>query len=421
MIEERPLWHDRTLMPDPSASAPETCDVLIVGGGITGLVAGLELRAAGLEVAICEAGAAGDGASGRAFGSIAIGSAAGLSELRARFGRERGERLWREASDTASAFADYVRTHRIDCDYRPSGHLRLAVRASHEAGLISDHRAWSELLGEDAVRLLSADELRDELPGTAFRLALLDEATATIDPYRYVASLLARFLAEGGRYLAHCAVNAVARCDDGWRIAHAAGHTRAREIVIATNGATGPLVPWLQRRIVPVGSYMIATEPLPPDVLGRFHDKRRVCTTAFTMKNYFRVDGDGRMIFGGRSSLSADLPAGKVAAELQASMLTYFPMLESVAIAYVWGGRLGFTFNNTPHLGTRDGLHYALGYCGRGLPMATEFGRAIAGTVLGRPTSAPEHRATAFPARWYYRGRPWFLPLAAAYYRHQDR
>lgn len=421
MIDERPLWHVRTRMHATSPSPLEACDALIVGGGITGLVAGIELRAAGLNVMICEASAPGEGASGRAFGSIAIGSAAAMADLIARFGRDRGTRLWLEASDAASALAAYIDRNSLDCDYRRTGHLRLAACASQESGLVADHRAWGAQLGEDAVHLLSADALRNELPGSAFRMALLDEATATIDPYRYVAALLARFLAEGGCYLSNCVVTAVVRGKDGFQIRHTGGETRAREVLVATNGQTGPLVPWLHRRVVQVGSYMVSTEPLPPATLALFHARRRVCTTAFTMKNYFRLDTEGQMVFGGRSSLSADRPLPMIAAELRSSMLGYFPMLEDIRIAHVWGGRLSFTFDNTPHLGQHDGLHHALGYCGRGLPMATQFGRAIASRMLGGPDLAPEHAATIFPQRWYYRGKPWFLPLVAAYYRRKDR
>lgn len=420
-MREIALWQDGMPAVTDMADWHADCDVAIVGGGITGLVAALELRRAGATVQVFEAGVPGAGASGRAFGSVAIGSSSSLAALTRRHGTDRGERLWREASDAAQMFGQYVQENGLDCDYRVTGHLRLAVRAAHEAGLRADAGHWQRLLGSAAgVRLIGGEELRASVPGPAFRLALLDEATATIDPYRYVLALQAALGAAGGAYAAHCAVDGVRRSGTGFEVSHARGVTRCREVLIATNGATGDLVPWLRRRVIPVGSYMVATAPLPAALAAGFDARLRVCSTAFQMKNYFRLDSRQRLIFGGRARLAAGVSPRAVAAELRQAMLGYFPQLRDVALSHVWGGTLGFTFDGMPHLGRHDGMHYAMGCCGRGLPVATLFGRRIAAAMTGTPL-ADEHARLAFPARWYYRRKPWFLPLAAAYYRWQDK
>lgn len=419
MIAEYPLWHDGTVMPQ-TGSALERCDVLIAGGGITGLAAGIGLLEAGASVMVLDTMQPGQGASGRAFGSIALGSSSTLAALCSRHGRLQGERLWREASDAAAQFADYIALQGLDADYRRSGHLRLAVAASHEAGLRADHDAWRRVLGDEHIHLVSGDALRSALPGQQFRLGLLDQATATIDPYRYVASLLQRFNALGGSYVAGCAASAIVRSGDGFVTTHQAGKSYSREVIHATNGHTGTLVPWLRRRIFSVGSYMIATAPLPAELRAAFDPRRRVHTTAYNLKNYFRLDADGRLIFGGRANLSAGIASAAIAAELRDAMLRYFPMLEPVPLTHVWGGMLGFTFDGMPHIGSHRGMHYALGYCGRGLPMATLFGQQLARAIGGAGMNSL-HAGVKMPARWYYRRRPWFLPIAAAYYRWQDR
>lgn len=420
-MRETALWQDGMPAVADTAEWHGQCDVAIVGGGITGLVAALELRRAGATVQVCEAGAPGGGASGRAFGSVAIGSSSGLGALVRKHGAARGERLWRESSDAAQAFRRYVEEMGLDCDYRATGHMRLAVRAAHEPALRADAQHWQRLLGSAAgVRLVGGAELRASVPSDAFRLALLDEATATIDPYRYVLALLAALRAADGRYAAHCPVTALQRHAGGFDVTHARGVTRCREVLVATNGATGELVPWLRRRIIPVGSYMVATEPLPPALAAGFDARLRVCSTAFQLKNYFRLDSRQRLIFGGRAQLAAGASPHVVATELRRSMLGYFPQLHDVALTNVWGGTLGFTFDGMPHLGSVAGLHYAMGCCGRGLPVATLFGRQIAAALTGTPLQG-EHARLAFPSRWYYRRTPWFLPLAAAYYRWQDR
>ena len=419
MIAEYPLWYDRTEMP-ATGSALSRCDVLIVGGGITGLVAGIGLLQAGASVMVLDAMQPGQGASGRAFGSIALGSATSLSVLCNRHGPELGERLWREASDAAAQFATYIATQDLDADYRRSGHLRLAVAASHEAALRADHEAWRRVLGDESIDLVYGAALRMALPGTRFRLGLLDEGTATVDPYRYVASLLRRFMALGGSYVAGCKATAIDRRADGFVTTHQAGKSFSREVIHATNGYTGRLVPWLQRRVFPVGSYMIATEPLPAELRTAFDARLRVHTTAYNLKNYFRLEADGRLIFGGRANLSAGVSNSAIATELRRAMLHYFPMLASVPLTHVWGGQLGFTFDTMPHIGSHREMHYALGYCGRGLQMATLFGQLLARTISGEGHTSL-HADMVMPFRWYYRRRPWFLPIAAAYFRWQDR
>lgn len=417
MIDGTPLWHAPTPMP-ATHDPVDRVDTVVVGGGITGLVAGIELLEGGASVMICDAMAPGEGASGRAFGSIALGSSAPLGSLRRRHGDAMGERLWRESSAAAEELRTYLDMRELDGDYRRTGHVRLAVHAAHEHGLRSDYETWCRLLGEEGLQLLPAADL----PGANFRLGLLDEHTATIDPYRYVASLLEAFSRRGGRYVERCRVNALCADGDGFIVRHAKGATRTQDVAITTNGHTGGLHAWIERRIFPVGSYMIATEPMDAPQRAIFGARLRVHTTAFHLKNYFRMTPEGRLIFGGRSRLSVGMAPTDVAAELRRSMLAYFPELADVAVTHAWGGCLGFTFDQMPHIGVRDGMHYAMGYCGRGLPMATLFGRSLAAAVLSHGQRADlMHRDVPFPSRWYYRRRPWFLPLAAAHYRWLDR
>lgn len=421
MIRPTPLWWNADDGQGVRAAPPERSDVVVVGGGITGLAAALHLRRHGRSVTVLDAQPVGHGASGRAFGSIAIGCSSGVGALAATYGPARAEAIWRESSDAAQWFAGYLREQAIECDYHAGGHIRLAACAAQEPGLRADLLAWRRLLPGQEIHLVDAPELRREFPGDAFRLGLLDESSAAINPYKFLCGLMDKFVSAGGVYAAPCEASALRRRKDGFVVAHAQGETACSDLLIATNGHTDDLVPWLRRRVFAIGSYMIATAPLPADLRAAFGARRRTASTAFQLKNYFRLDGAGRLIFGGRANLTTGLVSERIAAELRAALLQVFPTLRDVPVTHAWGGNLGFTFDQIPHLGVHDGIHYAGGYCGRGLPMATLFGRRIAARMLepGK-TGVDAFDDLPPPRRWFYRRRAWFLPLVSMWYRRQD-
>ncbi|CCH32406.1 FAD-binding oxidoreductase [Actinosynnema sp. NPDC047251] len=410
------LWADRPWAPRSDAPPPRT-GVLVVGGGITGLVAAIDLVARGVAVTVLEAGAAGSGASGRAFGSIALGCTATPGALTARHGAERALRMWRESSDAAGVFAGYLAELGLDAGFHRAGHVRVAVHRGQEEDIRAQYRQWRRLLPQEELRLAGGDELAAEFPGAGFRLGLVDERSASVDPYRLLGGLVAHFQERGGVYVEHARAEKILRQGNGFTVRHPAGETTAEHVVVATNGHTDGLLPRLGRRVYPVGSYMIATAALPPD--SRAALSRRTVTTAHVRKNYFRLTGEGRLVYGGRLNLATGLTPAQVKTRLHNSMLGYFPALADVEVTHAWGGRLGFTFDQVPHLGTDDGVHYAVGYCGRGLPMAVHLGRQVARRVLGLPVETT-FADTPFPTRWYFRRTPWFLPPTATAHRLRD-
>ncbi|MGR3983760.1 MAG: FAD-binding oxidoreductase, partial [Gammaproteobacteria bacterium] len=246
---------------------------------------------------------------------------------------------------------------------------------------------------------------------------------ASLDPARYHRGLLQCARERGATILAHCAVRHIARAGRGFEITTAKGKLRAAEIVLATGGYSGALPPalkWLRRRIIPVASYLIATEPLPPQTAARLLPNARVVTDSRRLVVYYRLCPQRRrLLFGGRVSAgSAGLRESALRLRLQ--MLRIFPHLAAARISHSWMGLVGYTFDELPHLGLRDGMHYAMGYCGSGVSLAGYCGMKIGLRVLGKPGAATALSQPPFPARAYYRRRAWFLPPAVLYYRWRD-
>ena len=211
------------------------------------------------------------------------------------------------------------------------------------------------------------------------------------------------------------------RRPDGWRLQTTGGAVEARDVLVATNGYTNGASPALQRRFVPIGSYIIATAPLDDRVAALLLPRRRMAFDTKHFLYYFRVTADRRLLFGGRAEFGRPAPdtTRRAAAILRKGMTTIFPELTDVRIDYAWGGNVAFTRDQMPRAGRLDGVYYAGGYCGHGVAMATYLGEQIARRIAGEPIEHPLFD-DRFPAIPLYAGNPWFLPLVGAYYQVKD-
>ena len=200
------------------------------------------------------------------------------------------------------------------------------------------------------------------------------------------------------------------------------GTLAAGNVIVATNGYTNRnlALPALRRRVIPIGSYMIATEPLAPGVMERLIPNDRVLSDTRRVVLYYRSSPDRRrLLFGGRVAL-AETDPGTSGPKLHAIMSAIFPELGAARISHSWMGFVAYTFDHLPHLGVHDGLHFAMGYCGTGVAMASWLGHKVALKVLGAPEGVTAFDDLAFQTRPFYRGTPWFLAGAVLYYRLRD-
>ena len=264
---------------------------------------------------------------------------------------------------------------------------------------------------------------RAEIGSDAYYGALVDEASAGIHPARFVAGLADAARRAGALLYDHAPVHHVQRERGGWLLATDRGPLWAGELLAATSGYTGRATPALRRRMVPIGSYIIATEPLPAGLARELLPHNRMAYDTKNFLFYFRLTPDNRMLFGGRAGFTPpnDATVRESAAILRRGMASVFPQLRAARVEYAWGGTLGFTFDIFPHAGVLGGMHYAVGYAGHGVALATFVGARLADQILGDRHANPLADLPLPRAPLgLYTGDPWFLPLAGLWYRFKD-
>lgn len=420
-LETTPFWWTGAPAPERERRPlPPRADVAIVGAGYTGLSAARSLARAGARVVVLERHRAGFGASSRNGGQVLTGLKPGAAALVARFGRERARALF-SASLAAIDFVEaLVAQEGIECGFARTGHLDAAARPSHFAAFEREQ----ELLGREfghAVTLIPRARQRAELGSDFYHGLMLDERSGSLHPARYVRGLADAAVRAGAELHEDTAVSSLVRTPAGFRVATPRGALDAKDVLVATNGYTDRAAPGLRRRVVPVGSYIVATRPLAPEQARAVLPRGRVVFDSKHFLFYFRLSDDGRLLFGGRAQFT---PAGedstrRSAGILAAGLRSVFPELASVPIEYAWSGNVCFTTDMLPRAGRWNGLHYALGYAGHGVAMASYLGDVVADLMLGRPDRNP-FAGLPFRAIPLYDGRPWFLPLAGLWYKLRD-
>ena len=416
-----PFWWDRVPRPAADGSPlPERVDVAVIGSGYTGLSAALQTARAGRSTLVVDAEDAGWGCSSRNGGQISTSIKPGFDVLAKRHGEERARAILLDGQRSLAWVGEVVGAEQIDCDFRVVGRFHAAHNAREFAALA--RRVAEQPKGlEVEMQVVPRSEQRAELDTDAYWGGVVYLRHASIDPARYHQGLLERALAAGARVVGRCRAMSIENDGDGHLLRTARGIVRARDVVVATNGYTGQLTPWLQRRVIPIGSYMIATEPLPEGQMARLMPKDRIVSDTRKVVFYYRASPDRRRIlFGGRVSTGETDPriSGPL---LHAEMVKLFPELAAVRISHSWCGFVAYTFDELMHIGKHEGVHYALGYCGSGVGMASYLGMRLGLQVLGRKEGATALDGLAFRTRPLYTGNPWFLAPSVRYYRWRDR
>jgi gamma-glutamylputrescine oxidase len=398
------------------------CDVCVVGGGFTGLMAALALAERGFDTVLLEAEHVGWGASGRNGGQIHSGFNLDLAGIAALVGPDDAHRLWTLAEEAKTILRDRIHRHAIACDLRP-GLIYAASKPRHLDEITAWLREWNDVYHYPHLRRLGRDEMQALVASPLYCGGLLDEGGGQLHPLNYALGLAAAATRAGARLFEGSCVTGLDPGSSirGPTVTTAAGRVRARWLVVATNGAHPPLARAMDRMIMPVLTSLVVTEPLGADTARALVPADLpVCDLTFAIR-YFRRTPDHRLMFGGGVSYGqVPPPRPRLAGSLR--LATLFPQLRGVGIDYCWGGTVAMTRNRLPHVGRLGpATLFAHGYSGHGLAHTALAGTVLAEAVAGNPDRFDV--LARIPHRPFPGGRWWRRPLLVAamgWYRLRD-
>ena len=404
----------------PKVTVKADCDVVVVGAGYTGLSAALELARAGRSVQVLDKGRAGDGASSRSGGIGSGNLRISFSKMLASLGQTKAEAYYREGIDARENLARFIEDENIQCHYDLVGRFTGATRPEHyerlgrEADLLNAHFDLCAFAVPKA-------EQHSEIGSDAFHGGIVRTDVGGLHPAMLHQGILNTALASGVRVHDRTAVTGIRAEAGGFEVMTAGSRIAARHVIVATNGYTDAAMPWLRRRLIPVPSMIICTEPLAPEMMDRLCPKRRMLGDTNRIHHYFRPSPDGtRILFGGRMAGRLNIDARVPYGQLRRKMVSIFPDMENVGLSHVWWGYVAMNRDHLPQLAVRDGVHYAVGFCGSGVAWARWFGRKAGLKILGDPAGASAFENQPFGAVPFYNGNPWFVPATVAWYKFLD-
>ena len=410
-------WDDRPPPPPPTNEGGAThTDILIIGAGYTGLSAAIAATDGGASVIVVDAGEPGAGASSRNGGMFGAHPRLSYEVLARKFGADTAMRICREAPSALAFAKDLIAREQIDCDLQNTGRIQLAWTKADFEG----HKRLAEFLtthtGVEA-HIVDRSGLGDEIGTDRYFGGLVIPAHCAIHPAKYYDGLRA---AVDRRNVPVFANRPVTRLHKGtpFRAETPTGVITAEKVILATNGYTGNAFRWHQARVFPLPSFMIATEPLSPNLLTQLAPGGRMMVETRARHSYFRLSPDGtRILWGGRAAMKPLSPE-TAANRLRDTMQEVWPETRGVAITHTWSGNTGYSFNHMPHVGEEAGLHYAMGFSGSGTVMAPYLGAKAAWRALGDDLGETAYADTVLTrSALHPGGAPHFLKAADLWYR----
>jgi len=420
IMKDVPYWWEHACPSDVETPAlPAHADVAVIGAGYTGLSAALTLARAGRSVTVFDAGTPGIGASSRNGGMLSSALKPSLDTLTRRYGRAQALSVLAEAKEAYDFLPHFLGEENIECDYAETGGFTGIVKPAQYEALAHETEQLARTTGLEA-HMVPKSEVRSEIGTDIYCGGKVTPRRAGLHPAKYHAGLIARVRQADVTVAGNSPVTAIQRNSSDFTVTTPRTSLQARNVVVATNGYTGSMTPGLRRRVIPVTSYMIATAPLSPNLMATLMPKGRMLSDSNRLLCYFRPSPDNtRVLFGGRPAYT-EIGAQLAAERLTRYMTRIFPELDGVELTHSWFGFIAYTFDRLPHVGERDGMHYAMGYCGSGVVMSTWLGRKAALRLLGEQEGDSAFAELGHPTSPFYYGKPWFLPFVQAWYQGAD-
>jgi len=358
----------------------QAADVCVIGGGYTGLSAALHLAERGYDVALLESERIGWGASGRNGGQICTAYNKSMKQVEALVDKEGAKTMWDIEVQSKDLIRERVQRHAIDCDLT-WGYLHTMSKPGHTSWARETRDEWAEY-GYTDTKVLSKAELEERLGTDVYHGALWEGNAGHLHPLNYALGLARAAGDAGVRLFERSPVTDIAQGASA-KVSSAAGSVTAKYVVLAGNAYLGRLVPSLFHRVMPVGSFIVASEPLAEERARSLIRDNDAVTNSLFIVDYFRLSADHRLLFGGRANYSGYEPKN-LFPYMRPRMLKVFPQLADVGLEYCWGGNIAITLNRFPHVGSIGGnMFYAHGYSGHGLALSGMCGKVIAEAVAG--------------------------------------
>jgi glycine/D-amino acid oxidase-like deaminating enzyme len=401
---------------------PSTADVAVIGAGYAGLSAALTLARAGRSVVVFDAETPGFGGSSRSGGMVGHGHRLSYAALKARYGQAKAVALIQEGMASLDFLIDLVTREKIDAQLQRTGRFRGAWLPAHYEAMGREADQLRDEVGLDVAVVPRAEQGR-EIATEAYHGGLLFPTHGAVHPALLHTGLLAVVRAAGVTVIGHTPVTGVTpSAGGGHTVATARGSVQARDVIATTNGYTGQPTPALARRLVPMPSYLIATERLGENRVKSLIPNGRMIVETGSKHLYYRPSPDRtRIVFGGRAALHP-IPLDQSAARLLKSLVQILPELAGVRAEHAWSGNIAFTRSDLAGIGRQpDGIWYAAGCNGSGVALMPYLGHKLACKILDRPEGATAFDDIPIKPLPFYDGRPWFLPLMTGWYRAKDR
>ena len=419
-FKARPFWWEaHEPKPLPEIDLPRETRVAIIGAGYAGLNAALELKAQGLDCIVLDANEPGFGGSSRNGGMVSGGVNVGKRYMAKALSPEEAAPFLNDAADAFGHIEDLIAREKIDCGWTRAGYFLGAWCKSHYDGMAKKVDMLNQSARSEAY-IVPPERQREEIGSDYYRGGMVVGRAGHLHPALFFKGLLDLCQKRGIAIASKTPATKLTETGKGWAVETPRGTIQAGDVIVATNGYTGDVTPQFKRRVVPVGSYIIATEELAPEIAASISPKNRSFADTRRVLTYYRMSPDGkRLIFGGRAKFGHTDPV-ETAPILHGFMLDRFPQLKGTRITHAWTGNVAFTLDETPHMGRFENLHYALGCNGSGIAMMSYLGQQTARKIAGKANRVNAFDQAVFPDHPMYNGSTWFLPWVGRYFRTRD-
>lgn len=425
LYNETPFWHLETQNPNITIKEfPANADICIIGAGFTGLTTALHLLRAGKSVVLFDAMKLGHGASGKNGGMIGPSlHKLGLEGLSQKYGDEKALAILQEGMNAIDYFPKFINEENIDCDLKMTGRFRGITTKKDLDDVIKDCEKLMPLKGFQ-YEVVNEQDVQNEIGSNLYKGGIVYPRDGGLHPAKLQMGLVKKVIQLGGQIFEETCVGDIIKTPSGFQTTTDKGTIFSDKVVVASNGYTkkycAKSFSYYYKRLLPITSAMIATEQLPLDVINRFFPKRRMHGGNHRLVQYYRASPDDkRVLFGARGTDQWDRPIEN-GRELKKNLCKIFPEIEDVKIEYSWSGKVAYTFDHTPHLGIKDGIYFAIGYCGSGVTRSIYLASKLARRILDQDDHQTAFDDLTFESKPFYNGNPWFIPMVMKWYNFLD-